>query len=272
VLRLDEGFESEDISDILEETEQVTDDDELYEQDVEDIVDVLEKTKQKTKTQNDRKNFIRASSNIVSEKKKNVWKKIPVRCHLRQISFFVLRRKYTLSTCYVVKKSTITVFVFQSRNNLAKQIISGTDLNAKNYISQSPETGKVVSYSTPNIGVSGIRLPTVKPDDPEDISLLDAGGEGVVIPGDVTKQLNLAAVVRYSSVKEILSDEELKKSVDTTIGSTESLTIRSTIVSFTTEPQLNESVSNPFKILLQNNQVCLQSVIVSLIGPVFIAG
>ena len=79
MFRLDEGFESEDIGDILEETEEVTEDDELYEKDVEDIVYILEKTKKKTKTQNDRQNFIRSSSNIVSQKRKNVWKNIPVR-------------------------------------------------------------------------------------------------------------------------------------------------------------------------------------------------
>ena len=81
VSRLDEGFETENVSTILEETEDVTGEDELYEQDVEDIVQVLEKTKQKTKTQQDRQNFIRASSNIVSEKRKNVWENIPVRCY-----------------------------------------------------------------------------------------------------------------------------------------------------------------------------------------------
>jgi hypothetical protein len=152
-------------------------------------------------------------------------------------------------------------FVFQARNDLVKQIISGTDLNAKNYISQDAETGKVVSYSTPNIDVRGVRLPSVKHTEvePEDIScrLLDTRGQGVIIPSVVTNDINLATVVQYSSIKDILSEEELKKTVDNTIGSTDSLTIRSTIVSFTTEPQLkNESVSKPFKIVLQNNQVC----------------
>ena len=155
---------------------------------------------------------------------------------------------------------TRTVFVLQFRNDLAKQIISGTDLNAKNYISQSAETGKVVSYSTPNIAVRGIRLPTVKPTgfEPEDISrsLLDTGGQGVIIPNVVTNEIDLAILVQYNSIKDILSEEELKETVDSTIGSTESLTIRSTIVSFTTEPQLkNDSASKPFKIVLQNNQV-----------------
>jgi hypothetical protein len=157
-----------------------------------------------------------------------------------------------------VNDLTVTIFAFQSRNNLAKEIISGTDLNAKNYISQSPDTGKVVTYGTPNIDVRGIRLPAVKPTDPEDISLLDTDGEGVIIPGDATNLIDVAVAVRYSSVKDILSEEELKTSVDNTIGSTESLTIQSTIVSFTTEPQLNGSaVSKPFKIILQNNEVCL---------------
>jgi hypothetical protein len=63
----------------LGETEKVTEDGKLYEKDVEDIVYILEKTKLKTKTQNDRQNFIRLSSNIVSQKRKNVWKNIPVR-------------------------------------------------------------------------------------------------------------------------------------------------------------------------------------------------
>jgi hypothetical protein len=152
--------------------------------------------------------------------------------------------------------STITVFVLQFRNDLAKQIMSGTDLNAKNYISQSAEIGKVVSYSTPNIAVRGIRLPTVKPTNPKNISLLDTGGQGVIIPDVVTNEIDLAILVQYNSIKDILSEEELKETVDNTIGSTESLTIRSTIVSFTIEPQLkNDSASKPFKIVLQNNQV-----------------
>ncbi|CAB4005878.1 adhesion G -coupled receptor L3-like [Paramuricea clavata] len=219
ISRLDEGFESADISDILGETEKISEDGKLYEKDVEDIVYILEKTKEKTKTQNDRQNFIRLSSNIVSQKRKNVWKNI------------------------------------QSRNNLAKQIISGTDLNAMNYISQSAETGKIVSFSTPNIAVRGIRLPTVKPTNPEDISLLDTGRQGVIIPDVVTNEIDLAILVQYNSIKDILSGEELKETVDNTIGSTDSLTIRSTIVSFTIEPQLkNDSASKPFKIVLQNNQ------------------
>ncbi|CAB4010984.1 Brain-specific angiogenesis inhibitor 3, partial [Paramuricea clavata] len=219
IFRLNEGFESGNISEILRETEKVSEDDELYEKDIEDIVYVLEKTEHKTKTQTDRLSFIRSSSNIVSQKKKNVWKNIP------------------------------------SRNHLAKQIISGTDLNAWNYISESAEIGNVVSYITPNIAVHGIRLPTAKPTKPGDIILLDTGGQGVIIPDVVTNELKQATVVQYSSIKDIFSEEELKESVDNTIGSTESLTIRSTIVSFTIEPSLkNKPVSKPFKIVLQNNQ------------------
>jgi 16S rRNA A1518/A1519 N6-dimethyltransferase RsmA/KsgA/DIM1 with predicted DNA glycosylase/AP lyase activity len=63
----------------LGETKKISKDGKLYEKDVEDIVYILEKTKKKTKTQNDRQNFIRLSSNIVSQKRKNVWKNIPVR-------------------------------------------------------------------------------------------------------------------------------------------------------------------------------------------------
>ena len=136
---------------------------------------------------------------------------------------------------------------------MAKQIISGTDLNAKNYVRQTAETGKVVTFTTSNIDVRGIRLPTVPPDKPDDINLIDNGGQGVIIPGIVTSEISLATVVKYSSIKSILSEDELKNSVDDTIDSTDSLTIRSTIVSFTTEPQLNKP--EPFKIVLQNNQV-----------------
>ncbi|CAB3985460.1 fibrillin-2 isoform X2 [Paramuricea clavata] len=221
VSRLVEGFESENISDILDETEQVLEDDKLYVKDIQDIVYVLENTKQRTKTQNNRQQFIRSSSNIVSQKRKNVWMNIP------------------------------------SRNNLAKQVISGTDLNARNYISQSAEIGKVALYRTPNIDVIGIRLPTVKPTElqAKGTSLLDTAGEGVVIPDALTNELKEATVVKYSSIKDILSEEELKESVDNTIESTESLTIRSTIVSLITKPGFNESVSKPFKIVLQNNQL-----------------
>ncbi|CAB4008541.1 brain-specific angiogenesis inhibitor 1-like [Paramuricea clavata] len=217
ISRLVQGFQSKNISDILEETKRISEVDDLYARDIQDIVqEVLENTKHRTKTQKDRQQFIRSSSNIVSQKRKNVW---------MTISF---------------------------RNNLAKQVISGTDLNARNYISGNAEIGKIVSYSTPNIEVLGILLRGIL--QAKDISLLDTDGEGVIIPGLVTNELQQATVVKYSSIKDILSDEDLKKSVDNTIGSTESLTIRSTIVSFITKPGFNESVSKPFKIILQNNQ------------------
>ena len=147
------------------------------------------------------------------------------------------------------------MFLLQSRNKLAKKIISGADLNAKNFVSRSGETGKVVSYNTPNINVRGILLPTVKPVKPPDVVLVDTVGEGVIIPGNVTNNITQATVVKYSSIKDILSDEELKESVDDSITSSESLTVRSTVMSFTTEPRLLKLVSNPFKIILQNNQV-----------------
>lgn len=120
---------------------------------------------------------------------------------------------------------------------------------------QTGDTGKVVTFTTSNINVRGIRLPTVTPDEPDDIDLTDQRGEGVIIPGVVTGEILLATVVKYSSIQSILSEDELKNSVDNTIGSTDSLTIRSTIVSFTTEPQLNKSLPEPFMIVVQNNQV-----------------
>lgn len=79
VVSLDEGYKSENLSDILEETEQVSNENKLFVRDVQDIVYVLGKTKQRTMTQKDRTNFIRSSSNIVSPKKKNVWRRVPVR-------------------------------------------------------------------------------------------------------------------------------------------------------------------------------------------------
>jgi hypothetical protein len=63
----------------LEETKQVSEVDILYVRDIQDIVQkVLENAKQKTTTQNDRQQFIRSSSNMVSQKRKNVWMNIPV--------------------------------------------------------------------------------------------------------------------------------------------------------------------------------------------------
>ena len=77
--RLDEGFESQGISDILSKTQDVSDEDDLYQQDVEDIVSILDKAKEKATTPKDNQNFIRSSSNIVSEKRRNVWRNIKVR-------------------------------------------------------------------------------------------------------------------------------------------------------------------------------------------------
>lgn len=79
MVSLDEGYKSENLSDILEETEQVSNENKLFVRDVQDIVYVLGKTKQRTMTQKDRTNFIRSSSNIVSPKRKNVWQRVPVR-------------------------------------------------------------------------------------------------------------------------------------------------------------------------------------------------
>lgn len=63
----------------MEETKQVSEVDILYVRDIQDIVQkVLENAKQKTTTQNDRQQFIRSSSNMVSQKRKNVWMNIPV--------------------------------------------------------------------------------------------------------------------------------------------------------------------------------------------------
>lgn len=146
--------------------------------------------------------------------------------------------------------------VFQGRNRLAKEILSGTDLNAKKYVSQRAEVNQVVLFTTSNIAVRGIRLSRVRPAKPQDVDLLDDLGEGVLIPGAESNSIDLATVVKYSSIKDILSEDELEQSVDSSISSRGSLAIRSTIVSFSTEPQLEEeSISEPFKIVVKNNEV-----------------
>ena len=112
----------------------------------------------------------------------------------------------------------------------------------------------IVTFSTQNIQVLGIKLPENPPS--ETIRLLDiAGGGGVVIPGTVAIDISQATVVKYSSIKNILSPKELQKSVDNkTIKASINLTIQSTIVSFSTTPEL-KNISQPIKIVLQNNQV-----------------
>ena len=167
---------------------------------------------------------------------------------------------YFYSQCYAIKclacllmKHIVTIF--QSRNTLLNQVISSTELNARSYISESNETGKVVPFTTPNIEVLGIRLPTVKPIEPKDIVLIGQIGEGVVIPAVSTNELRQATVVKFSSIQTILSDEELRESLNSSIKMTNSLTIRSSIISFTSIPELDRSMAKPYKIVLRNNQV-----------------
>ena len=141
----------------------------------------------------------------------------------------------------------------QNRNVLARQIISGADLNAKNFVAQSKQD-EIVGFSTSNIQVLGINLREKSA--PKPVSLLDTAGGGVVIPGTVVNDIKQATVVKYSSIKDILSPKELRKSVDNTISAGSNLTIQSTIVSFSTTPEL-KNVTQPIKIVLQNNQVCV---------------
>jgi len=61
------------------------------------------------------------------------------------------------------------------------QVISSTELNARSYISENNQTGKVVPFITPSIEVRGLRLPKEKPTEPIDIVLVCQTGEGVVI-------------------------------------------------------------------------------------------
>ncbi|XP_046863918.1 neurogenic locus notch homolog protein 1-like isoform X8 [Xenia sp. Carnegie-2017] len=215
VSRLDEGFASN-VSEIIKKTETVTDVGKLLQKDVEDLVSILKITQNKTATQSDRENFIRSSSNIVGRGQRNVWKNIP------------------------------------ERNTLARQIISGADLNAKKFVAESKKIGKVVSFKTTNIQVIGIKLPEKPKNRSKEIKLVDTGGQGVRFHTSLANGLQQATVVKYSSIKDILSSEELKKSVDKTIKSSGNLTIQSTILSFTTTPKLY--VTQAIQIILKNNQ------------------
>ncbi|XP_046858708.1 adhesion G-protein coupled receptor D1-like [Xenia sp. Carnegie-2017] len=133
------------------------------------------------------------------------------------------------------------------RNALAKQIIKGADLVAKKMIEENGKPGKVFAFSSDNIKILCVKLP-----ENEDINLVSEG-EGVQFRGLVTHGIKQATVVKYSSIKDILSFEELQKSVDHTIQANKNLTIQSTIISFTTTPKFL-NVTRHIKIVLQNNQ------------------
>ncbi|XP_046858696.1 uncharacterized protein LOC124452154 [Xenia sp. Carnegie-2017] len=174
ISRLDGGFLSNNVSEIIQQTEVVTEDGELFEQDVRDIVFILKTTQTKTATQNDQKNFIQSSSNIFATSRKEVWENI------------------------------------QDRNTLVTEIIKGVDINAKNLVASSGKPRKVLLL--PNIQIVGVNLPENQNVRLEDINLTDSGGEGVKFRGIVADGIKQAIVVKYSSVKDILSPEELQKS------------------------------------------------------------
>ena len=111
----------------------------------------------------------------------------------------------------------------------------------------------MVSFKTTNIQVIGIKLPEKPKNRSKEIKLVDTGGQGVRFRTSLANGLQQATVVKYSSIKDILSSEELKKSVDKTIKSSGNLTIQSTILSFTTSPKLY--VTQAIQIILKNNQV-----------------
>ena len=187
---------------------------------------------------------------------------------VKQCKHFFIISMYFCPQCYAFKflasflmkhfefhMKIVIVIIFQSRNTLLNQVISSTELNARRYISESNETGKVVPFSTPNIEVRGIRLPAVKSTEPEDIVLVGQTGEGVVIPAVSTNELRQATVVKFSSIQTIFSDEELRESLNSSIKMTNSLTIRSSMISFTIKSELDEPMAKPYKIVLRNNQV-----------------
>ena len=146
----------------------------------------------------------------------------------------------------------------QDQNQLAKTLMNAVEINAQNFIAKSLFVNKPVQFSTPNIDVVGLRLQhsTQESGAPnlEDIDLT-LQGVGVGIPGIVTADLKQATVVSYSSLKDILSEVNVNDTADSVKSSGSTLTIKSTVVSFNTRPQLNSNVSEPFKIRLRNNQV-----------------
>ena len=146
----------------------------------------------------------------------------------------------------------------QDQNQLAKTLVNAVEIDAQNFIAKSLVFNKPIQFSTPNIDVVGVRLEhsTQESGAPnlEDIDLT-LGGVGVEIPGKLTTDLKQATVVSYSSLKDILSEVALNDTADSVKSSGSTLTIKSTVVSFNTRPQLNSNVSEPFKIRLRNNQV-----------------
>ena len=146
----------------------------------------------------------------------------------------------------------------QDQNQLAKTLVNAVEIDAQNFIAKSLVVNEPVQFSTPNIDVVGVRLQhsTQESGAPnlEDIDLT-LGGVGVGIPGIITADLEQATVVSYSSLKDILSEVNVNDTADSVKSSGSTLTIKSTVVSFNTRPQLNSNVSEPFKIRLRNNQV-----------------
>ena len=136
--------------------------------------------------------------------------------------------------------------------------MNAVEIDAQNFIAKSLVINKPVKFRTPNIDVVGVRLQhsTQESGAPnlEDIDLT-LGGVGVGIPGKVTADLKQATVVSYSSLKDILSEVTVNDTADSIKSSGSTLTIKSTVISFNTRPQLNSNVSEPFKIRLRNNQV-----------------
>ena len=146
----------------------------------------------------------------------------------------------------------------QDQNQLAKTLMNAVEIDAQNFIAKSLVFNKPIQFSTPNIDVVGVRLQhsTQESGAPnlEDIDLT-LGGVGVGIPGIITADLEQATVVSYSSLKDILSEVNVNDTADSVKSSGSTLTIKSTVVSFNTRPQLNSNVTEPFKIRLRNKQV-----------------
>ena len=146
------------------------------------------------------------------------------------------------------------MIVCQERNTLAKYVIEGSDMNAKKLVAETGKPGSVLNFKTENIELLGIKLHKNKSAQPENVNLTseDEGVEFLWVDG-----IKQATVVKYSSIKDILSPEELQKSVDSTIQASGNLTIQSTIISFATTPKL-PNVTQRIKIVLKNNQVCVE--------------
>ena len=102
----------------------------------------------------------------------------------------------------------------QEQDKLAKRLLNAVDVEAQQFVAKSSTVNQPVEYKTPNIDVIGVRL---EPGNPEPRGVdLTTDGVGVKIPAVVSGDLEQATVVTYSTLRDIISEDSLKTSVDDT--------------------------------------------------------